>query len=267
MKLSNGLTALLAQAALAAAALGLTTASVAALLGRGEERRQVQEVVNRYAEEMAPPAGPKADPKGDPQTNPAKGEPSKADRGKASTGPAGPGGPRGGDAQKPKTPLDEQVERIAKRHVFSPTPPKQKLSAKLVGVAGSLAFFAGSPDGFAVGGSFNGVKVLAIGPDWAEVEFEGSRQKLEVFAASPEGGPPGGAMAGPSGPPMPPGAQPAGGPPPGAVRAGGGAREMPPGFKLTPEMIEQFKKMPPEQQKQALDSMPEELREQLKKAL
>ena len=42
---------------------------------------------------------------------------------------------------------------------------------------------------------------------------------------------------------------------------------LPPGFKLTPEMIEQFKKMPDEKKKKAMQQMPAELRKQLEKAL
>jgi hypothetical protein len=42
---------------------------------------------------------------------------------------------------------------------------------------------------------------------------------------------------------------------------------MPPGFALTPELIEQFKKMPPDKQQEAMQQLPEDMREQLKKAL
>jgi len=277
MKLSKGHMVLLGQAAVAFAALGMTTAGVAALLGRGEQRRQVLEVVDQYASEVARAADPKPDqakPGNDggaaTKPGPSKGggpesRPGKADRGSANPGP---GGPARGESPKAKSPQDQQVERITKRHVFSLTPPKQKFSGKLIGVLGNQAFFAGANEGVGVDGMHNGAKVVAIGPDWAEVEFEGAKQKLQVFAPGGEGGPPSPSGPPPGGPPMPPPAMgPAGPPPPTPVRAKGPSREMPPGFKLTPEMIEQFKKLPPDKQQEAMQELPEDMREQLKKAL
>ena len=171
------------------------------------------------------------------------------------------------DKSKAKSPLDEQVERICGRHFFAPAPPKAKFSAKLTGLLGDKVFFDGKPKAHEVGQSYNGAKIMAIGGDWVEMEFQGKASKLYMFAAGgdPGSGPSSGPSSGP-GPssfsgPMPPGGPrvmsgPPSGPPP-------GARMMPPGFKLTPEMIQQFKNLSPEERSEVLEHMPAELREQL----
>ena len=43
--------------------------------------------------------------------------------------------------------------------------------------------------------------------------------------------------------------------------------KLPPGFELTPDMIEAFRQMPPEQQAEGMKHLPAELRDQLQKAL
>lgn len=164
------------------------------------------------------------------------------------------------ESKKGKSPQDEQVERIKRRNVFSPV-KKKSFSAKLLGVLGDWAVFA--PDKLVkVGGSVSGAKVTEIGPDWVALEYEGKPKKLFVFGSA--GGAPG--PSGPSAPSGPPG-MPSGPPgmPRGAmvVRSGRSAKAMPAGFQVTPEMIEQFKKLTPEQREKALSSMPPEMRAKL----
>ena len=158
------------------------------------------------------------------------------------------------------------AERVTKRSLFCAVKKKKFSAGKLVGVIGHFAMFEGSDKLLKVGDDRNGGKITAIGGDWVEVTFEGKAEKLHVFG---EGGP----SSGPSGPSRsmmarrgPPGggrmvvaSEPA--PPPSH------SRSLPPDFKLTPEMIEKFKALSPEQQKQALEHVPPEIREQLDKAL
>ena len=91
---------------------------------------------------------------------------------------------------------DPRAERIGKRHVFSPAPPQQGFPGNLAGVLGDEVFFAGQPQGLKVGQAYQGATIRQIGPDWVEMERDGKRQKLYVFAAkgaSPHG-PRGGTM-------------------------------------------------------------------------
>jgi hypothetical protein len=171
---------------------------------------------------------------------------------------AGGLGAKGGGAKDPnsKAPPSPQVERIAKRNVFSPPPAAaaRPFTAKLIGVLGDEALFEGT-GAVAVGGQIGEWRVAAIGPDWVEVEQGGRKQKLDVFSAtaSPGGGPPrGGAPSmggGPGGPSMAASAGPrpdAGGPPG--------------GMNITPEMIAQFKALPPDVRQKALEQMPPDMR-------
>ena len=87
--------------------------------------------------------------------------------------------------------LDEQVAHITGRSVFVAIKPK-KLSAKLVGVLGEEAIFAGNKYA-KVGGNIDGAKVKALGPDWVDLEWEGKTIKQWVFgprklASGPEKG-------------------------------------------------------------------------------
>jgi len=159
-------------------------------------------------------------------------------------------------SKKGKSPQDEQVDRISKRHVFSPDPPKKSLS--LTGVLGDEAYFDGQSKGYKVGQSYKGAKITQIGPDWVQVEIDGKPQKLHVWGA--------GSVPSPSGPSVPPSVR-AAATPPGVPARPPPTRGMPAGFKLTPEMIEQFKQMPAEVRKRALERMPAEVREKLQKAL
>ena len=162
------------------------------------------------------------------------------------------------DKDKPKSLHQTRADRINERSIFAPPKEKEKFSAKLVGVLGSQAFFEGDDNGYQVGQTHKEGKIKAIGPDWVEVDFKGTTEKLYVFG---KGGADGGGPPGP--PPGPPGA-PAG--PPGGPRSPGGPR-VPGGFELTPEMIERFKSMPAEMRERALERMPEEIRKKLQAEL
>jgi len=244
------------QVVLAALAVTLTVLSVVALASRGGNK-ELDELIERY----------------DPTTKPAKddGEQSKAapatkpatSRAGGSTKPGSkkpakkPKDTKKAPPKKVKSPQDEQVERICKRHMFSPAPPKKGFSATLTGVLGDEAYFDGKDKGYKAGQSYKGAKIKEIGPDWVELEFESKPKKLYVFG--PGSGP------SPSGP-----SAPARGKAPGLKRATlRGRMGRPPRGprKLTPEMIEAFKAMPPEMKKKALERVSAEMREKIEKAL
>ena len=138
------------------------------------------------------------------------------------------------DEQKAKEPnlQDQQAERITKRNLFVPFKPKT-LGAKLIGVLGDEAIFAGDKHA-KVDGNVNGAKVLAIGPDWVDLEWEGKTVKQWVFGAR--------AL-----PPTPP--------------------KMPADYEVPEEIIERVKKMPPDMQVKALDALPSEVVPQFKENL
>lgn len=137
------------------------------------------------------------------------------------------------------------LNRITKRHIFSPPPPP----VRLTGILGDKAYFGGG-QGYGVGQSVRNAKILRIGADWVELEIDGKKSKQYTF------GPPSSS----SGSVRRTGPQNVQASPPGRGR-------MPGKTELTKEMIERFRSMPPERQKQALNHMPAELREKLKKAL
>jgi len=208
---------------------------------------EVAEVLGRYTKTFAAPGDKTADP------NDGDDEPENAKK--------------PGDAKK-ADPRDEQVKRIAKRNLFSP-PAKNKdkgLTAKLTGLLGEAAYFDGKPKPHKVGDSYDGATVKEIGPNWAEVEIkaDGKTQTKKLYVWSKESSP-----SSPGGPPMrgkQPSARQGGGPGP-SRPSPPSASKMPPGFKLPPEAIEQFKKMSPEKQAEALKHAPPEIVEQLKGAL
>jgi len=140
---------------------------------------------------------------------------------------------------------DPREAYLAGRNVF--TGPKKPWSAQLVGVLGELAFFQGG-GGLKVGENYNGAKITKIGPDFVELEVDGKTQTVYVFAGG--SGSPGGPPSG--GSPMRPGMTPTG---------------PPPNFQLTPQMIEQFRSLPPDVRAKAMQNMPPNLREQLMKAM
>jgi len=230
----------LGQLAIAAPALLLSILSIVAFASRYSDRREVGHLLDRYArteKDGDSTSQPAADAKKQPRTR--------------KTNPAG--------KHDRKSPQQEQVARIQKRNIFSP-PAKKSFAAKLIGVLGDEAIFQGNKL-VKVGGTISGAKVTKIGPDWVEVVYQGKPRKLMVFAA-------GGPSGAPGGPPRPPAGGPPG-PPGGAPPA---VRRMPPGrpggpaFQITPEMIEQFKQMPPEMREKALRHMPPEIRKHFEQA-
>ena len=173
------------------------------------------------------------------------------------------------DENKPedkKTVQEEQAERISKRHIFSPPKPEKKFSAKLAGVLGKQAFFEGESKGVEAGQSHKGAKIKEIGADWVEVEFEGKTQKLYVFGK-------GGVVSKPSKePPKPEPAKTTKAPEPEPIKPPEMPKipeniKVPSGFKITAEMIARFKSLSPEMQKQILERMPADMREQVEKEL
>ena len=229
---------------LASAAVLTVTAAVSCIT-RSFAHGNVQSLV----ENLAPVEEVKAD-----QTDPGKDKPApdkpEGDKPK-------PDKPKPEQAKPKANPDDEVVKRIVERSLFCPKPTKA-FGAKLTGVLGDMAIFNNSQL-VPVGGDVGGGKLVQMGADWVEIEFDGKKSKHWVFGAS--GTPPS-----PGAGPAPPGAP---GPPGGRRAMRGGRRRggMPPDGKLTPEMIEQFKKMPPEHRQRALEHMPAEIAEQLKKAM
>lgn len=145
-----------------------------------------------------------------------------------------------------KTDPDPMVQRISERNVMAP-PKATGFQGQLTGILGDQAMFNGSQLA-KVGDNVAGAKVVSIGPNWAEIEFEGQTQKLWVFGPSSittSAAPAPGAGA------------------PGAPRASS-APGAPGGRALSPEQIERFKQMPPEAREQALSRMPPEMAQQLR---
>ena len=171
------------------------------------------------------------------------------------------------DKKKEKSPQEIKAERIAKRHIFSVEKTK-KFSLKLMGILGELAYFQGENKGFTVGQSHKGAEIKRIGPDWVELVFDGKKKMLYVFGK-------GGVVSKPSkSPPKPkptaPSKAPA--PEPKAIKIPEMPKlpsnmQLPPGFKLTAEMIARFKSLSPEMQQNLLEQMPADIREQIEKEL
>jgi hypothetical protein len=74
------------------------------------------------------------------------------------------------------TPRDALVQRLASHRLI-----KRVETFRLCGVLGDAAIFNDSMM-LKAGQSAGAMKVLTIGPDWVEVETEGRRDKLYVFA-------------------------------------------------------------------------------------
>ena len=162
-----------------------------------------------------------------------------------------------GEAKKEDAP-DPRIDRISKRHAFSPEKKPGEFSAKLIGVLGHSAFFEGENKAIKVGDSFRDATLKKIGADWVEFDFKGKPKKLFVFGAGKDSGspsaPPG--APGPSGPPGRPGSSMRR--PPSVIKGG---------MELSPEMIERFKSMPQEMREKATKRMPAELRKKLEEEL
>jgi hypothetical protein len=90
------------------------------------------------------------------------------------------------------TPRDAMVQRLATHRLIA---IRQEYS--LLGVLGDAAIFNGAMM-LKVGQSAGDMKILTIGPNWVEVEKDGQREKLYVFADGGMSAPP---MAMPPAPP------------------------------------------------------------------
>lgn len=225
------------------AMLGLAAVLTLTLLAGAISRPMAHRRADALADRLAPPKT-KAKPEPVAKSEDDTGKTAKPDSKKPATKP------KESEAAKAQREADEAlVKAILKRSIFTVKKTKS-FSAKLTGVLGDQGIFNGSQL-VKVGASVGGGKLLQLGPDWAEVEFEGKKIKQWVFGA--------GGSASPSTPT-------AGGKPsaPAAAKSRG---QVPPGFKLTPEKIERFKQMPAEQRQQAFERMPPEIAEQLKKAI
>lgn len=224
----------IAQVVLLGGAVLLTVLNVVAVADRGSGSDEIASLLERYT------APGKSDGNSEPDAN----GPARTDT-----------QPEGNPAQKKKPGKKKpaqspQVERICKRHVFSPEPKKKQSPPQLIGVLGDLAFFK-TGTGCAVGQTHQGAKVLKIGPDWVEVEIKGKNRKIHVWT-------PGGGGPSPSPGRGPPGAMPMG------IRGGGRSEPRPaPTGAMPPEMIERFKKMPPEIRRRAMERMPAEMRQKI----
>lgn len=76
-------------------------------------------------------------------------------------------------------PVASALERVSQRNIFSPPRP-EGFQGRVVGILGDEVFFEGARTA-RVGDEFQGAKILAIGPDWVEIEFEGKEQRIAVF--------------------------------------------------------------------------------------
>jgi hypothetical protein len=220
--------------ALAALAGVLTLALLADLAGGGASTRELEQLLAARAklQEAIPAVAPTgAAGPGQPAGRQSSSGPSTASRPSSAPSPATGSNPSTSAGAPPDpaplTDADKLVARMAKGNPF--VQPKG-FQGRLVGVLGDRAYFEGQPDGFQVGQDFGGAKLRRLGPDWAELEFDGKPVRLEVFGQGGGGGP------GPGGRPRRSrGAAAEGGPPPEALemmRAGGG--------QMDPAMAEQM---------------------------
>ncbi len=83
--------------------------------------------------------------------------------------------------------VDETVRLIQDRAIFQPPKPSG-FQLQLTGVAGTRAIFTGGQAAGA-GDQVGGATVLAVGPDWAQIEFEGETQTLYLFGPREGAGP------------------------------------------------------------------------------
>ena len=184
---------------------------------RGDEGKRLAAVVDeREGASTRPASRPATQPSSQPSSKPAggKGEPK---------------GPGKKDEKDKKPPFKPDPKIAAGRPFASVT--KKTFTLKLEGVLGDVAIFTGNQVG-KVGGQVGGAKVISIGADYCEIEFEGKKSVQSLFGGGPGGG------AGPGGPGGPSG-RPGGGPPSRGPRS---ARVRPSGpMQLPPD----FDKMPP----------------------
>ena len=231
---------------LAALAVLLTVWCIVSMASGEEDGDRLEALMERYA------ASRKQEKAADKPKPGEKGKPDgkKKPAGKSAKGKETKKGKK--PAKKAKSPQDLLIERITKRHFFSPDPPRKKFSDKLMGVLGDTAYFHGGKE-VKVGQKHKGATIKEIGPCWVKIEFEGKEQTVDVFQPGP-GGPSKGGR-----PPM--------------VRPGRSGRErgrpgrMPAGLEVTPAMVEKFKKLPPEMRKRALQGMPADMRKKIESQL
>lgn len=158
--------------------------------------------------------------------------------------------PKDNGEKKDKDSPDPRLDRITKRHAFSPEKKPDEFSVKLVGVLGNSAYFEGENKAIKVGDSFKGATLKKIGADWVEFDFKGQPKKIFVFSASKD-------TASPSSPPAAPGpAKPAVAPSPSPALPEPAGTDI----KPTPEMIERFRRMSPRSRRGPGGRMPPGMR-------
>jgi len=192
----------------------LTLLNIVALASGEDREAGLMELLARC---KSPPAAAATVEKPAAATKPAtQPTPHPRSRGDASPGrvtqarPGGAAGPKPKPAPKPKSAQGEQAARITKRNVFSPPRAKPKFVAVLIGVLGDQAIFQGGKM-LKVGQSIAGAKLTQIGPDWAELVFEGKPRRVDIYSAKASGSGPSGRPTRRGGPPpMPSGPMPSG---------------------------------------------------------
>ncbi|MFP4143619.1 MAG: hypothetical protein ACOCTI_05840 [Phycisphaeraceae bacterium] len=156
--------------------------------------------------------------------------------------PLGPGEPAaaapagGADAGEAKETRDEphagRVKLIGEQNPFAP-PEDKSFKGRLTSVVGDKALFNDSQLA-GVGEDALGAKVLTLGADWVQIEYDGQKRTLWVFGEREGAGPDAEAeQAGPAGE--------------------GGSKE------ISPKMLERLKKLPPERRQ----DLPAEVRARL----
>ena len=78
-----------------------------------------------------------------------------------------------------KSYLTLSAEQAKKRDVFNPIPQKS-FAGRIEGVLGDRVYLSGGQNG-KVGDMVMGAKILGIGADWAEIEFDGQKRTLWVW--------------------------------------------------------------------------------------
>ncbi|WP_432800070.1 hypothetical protein [Poriferisphaera sp. WC338] len=90
-----------------------------------------------------------------------------------------------GEAAKSKSPskgyLDLSSEQAKKRDIFNPVPSKG-FKGQLEGILGNRAYFNGGQNG-KIGEQVMGAKIIDLGADWVEIEFDGNKRTLWVWGA------------------------------------------------------------------------------------
>jgi hypothetical protein len=155
---------------------------------------------------------------------------------------------------------NDLAARVTARNLFAPT--IQGFQGQLTGVLGDQAVFGNQFVG--VGENVMGATLKAIGPDWAEIEFEGKTQRLSLFDSALQGG-------GPSGLPAGMGSMRAmrGGPGERPQRGERGPRGRPRDGDMprSDRNLETLRQMDPETRERILNSMPPETADQIRSQL